>query len=482
MSNNLLKKFTEFGIGNFLVLISGFISTPIITRVILPEEFGKFSMFNTVTNLFIFILLLGLDQAYMRFFYEEDEEARPMLLRKIIRIPFIVNFILSVILIVFYKPLSNFIIGEYSLLFVWAIIIHNTFNILGQFTNLVVRMQQKGKLYSLLQVTGRVFYIAIILLTFTIFKNDYRTLVIAGIGSNVIVVAIGMIIERKEWFANCKNKVLKTTKMEMLSFGIPLVFSLSITWVLQSIDKLFLTAYSGYTELGIYASAFTIVSLLNTVQNSFVTFWMPVANEKYTKNKENTEFFTNVSTYVALGMLLLAIFLITFKDLLVFILGYEYRDASYVFPFLVFMPIMFTISETTVVGINFKKKTKYHIVISIISAIINVIGNFILVPVLGAKGAAISTGASYIIYFAIRTVISKRLYAVNYNIKKLVVSSFAVIIFSLYASFNKINLTFVGLALIALIVTLIAYREYVVNIIRFTRTLVKRIILKEEII
>ena len=97
MNNKLFKKFIEFGIGNLIVLITGFISSPIITRLILPEEFGKFSMFNTLTSLFLFILMLGLDQSYIRFFYEEDEEVRGKLLVRVVKISMIVNIILSLI-------------------------------------------------------------------------------------------------------------------------------------------------------------------------------------------------------------------------------------------------------------------------------------------------------------------------------------------------------------------------------------------------
>ena len=57
MNNGLLKKFIEFGMGNFIVLITGFISSPIITRLVMPDELGKFSLFNTLTNLFLFIIL-----------------------------------------------------------------------------------------------------------------------------------------------------------------------------------------------------------------------------------------------------------------------------------------------------------------------------------------------------------------------------------------------------------------------------------------
>ena len=95
MNNKLFKKFIEFGIGNLIVLITGFISSPIITRLLLPEEFGKFSMFNTLTSLFLFILMLGLDQSYIRFFYEEDEEVRGKLLVRVVKLSMIVNIILG---------------------------------------------------------------------------------------------------------------------------------------------------------------------------------------------------------------------------------------------------------------------------------------------------------------------------------------------------------------------------------------------------
>ena len=249
MNNKLFKKFIEFGIGNLIVLITGFISSPIITRLILPEEFGKFSMFNTLTSLFLFILMLGLDQSYIRFFYEEDEEVRGKLLVRVVKLSMIVNIILSLILVIFYKPLSKMIIGQCSILLIFVIIIHNTFNIINKFSVLVVRMQQKGKSYSFLQVWGRVSYILFIVATFKYFKQDYRTLVFAAVLSNVVVAVLAVIIERKQWFSFSNRGEIKTPMREMIKFGMPLILSMSITWILQSTDKFFVSAYNGYLEL-----------------------------------------------------------------------------------------------------------------------------------------------------------------------------------------------------------------------------------------
>ncbi|TKH00449.1 lipopolysaccharide biosynthesis protein, partial [Peribacillus simplex] len=101
------------------------------------------------------------------------------------------------------------------------------------------------------------------------------------------------------------------------------------------------------------------------------------------------------------------------------LLGPEYQEASKILPFLVFMPLMYTISETTVLGINFYKKPKWHIVIAGVSCICNIIGNWVLVPQFGGLGAALSTAFSFIVFFMLRTHISLKYYKVNYGLGKL---------------------------------------------------------------
>ena len=184
---------------------------------------------------------------------------------------------------------------------------------------------------------------------------------------------------------------------------------MAITWIFRSIDRVSIKELAGYGEVGIYNGAMTIVALLNAVQGTFTTFWTPVAFETYSLEPNNKEFFTKINKIVTVAMLFIAIGLIATKDILVLLLGLKYREAVFIFPYIVFMPIMYTISETTVIGINFKKKPKCHIYIAVISAAFNLVGNLLLVPKLGAKGAAISTGLSYIIFFIARTYFSKNI-------------------------------------------------------------------------
>jgi O-antigen/teichoic acid export membrane protein len=44
--------------------------------------------------------------------------------------------------------------------------------------------------------------------------------------------------------------------------------------------------------------------------------------------------------------------------------------------------------------------------------------NYLLTPLLGAKGAAVATALSYLVYFYLRTIVSVKLYPMNFRLFK----------------------------------------------------------------
>lgn len=466
MGNKLLKKFMEFGIGSIITLLVGFISSPIITRLITPEQNGKFSMFMTIGNLLLVIVVLGLDQAYVRFFYDEEEENRGILLKSCLKIPLIISAIISVIMLIFYKQLSIYIIGQKSFIVIILLIVYLITNILLRFATLQIRMSQKAKLYSFVNIVQKIANLVFVILIFYIFNNSYITLIIAAVISTIVAMLISIIAEKDVWVKESVVRSLKTSRSEILRYGVPLVFSMAITWIFQSTDRIVIKQFSGYEELGLYNGAMTIIALLNAVQSTFTTFWTPVAFEKYSLEPNNKEFFRKINSIVTVSMLVIAILLISSKDLIVLLLGEKYRQAMFIFPYLVFMPIMYTISETTVIGINFKKKPNEHIKIATISAVINLIGNIILVPRFGAIGAAISTGISYIIFFATRTYISNKYFKIDYKIWRFSVCTLLTYILATYSSFHKFNSVIALLTILILITIAVLYKEIFIKILK----------------
>lgn len=237
-----------------------------------------------------------------------------------------------------------------------------------------------------------------------------------------------------------------------------------IYWLFTSFDKIALKEWSTFSEIGYYSAASKIVALLTVLQGSFTTFWTPVCYEHYEKFPEDNNLFTKMSKVITIAMFALSIISIAGKDLIVLLLGSSYREAANIMPFLVFMPIMYTISETTVIGINFAKKPKWHILISGTSCLINIIGNLILVPELGAKGAAISTAFSYILFFSMRTHISLKYYKVNYGLSKMYIMLAIIFVYALLATFSGTPLTNLLIGIVVFVFLCILYFNDIKNL------------------
>ena len=93
-------------------------------------------------------------------------------------------------------------------------------------------------------------------------------------------------------------------------------------------------------------------------------------------------------------MFLIGISLILCKDMFVLLLGEDYRGSAAMIPFLCLSPIMLTISDITVIGITFSKKSYLQIIVSAVVCAANIAENTLLVPIIGGVGAAIPTGLS----------------------------------------------------------------------------------------
>lgn len=461
MKNNLIKKFLSFSIGGYINILIGLFTVPITTRLLSPEQYGISSLITTVTSFMFVICCLGTEQGFVRFFYEEKEENRGNLLYNCLFYPIFISSIVFILICILKDKISIFLLG-YKEKSIWLIFIGMIFfSSLNNFSLLIIRMQQKGKLYSFFNVLSKSLEFFFILILYKLYGDNYKILIFATLFSLILVVTISIIIEKNIW--KFKGKA-KTNKKEILLYSLPLTLTMALNWIFVSSDKIIIKMLSNTTELGLYSGAFKIIALLSVLQTGFTTFWTPVSLEHYIKNSKDLNFYKKVNDYLSLIFFSIGIGILMFRNIIVLLLGGKYYEAIYIIPMLVFIPIMYLLSETTHIGISLKKKTKYYLYISIIVSITNLIGNIILVPKLGAKGAAISTGVSYILFFSLRTYFSIKLINFGFNLKRIYLSIILICIYSLILTFyNKIVYDFIIGFLLSCII-LILYKNEIKEI------------------
>lgn len=425
----LLKKFLSFSIGSWVTLLLSLITTPILTRILTPAEFGSMSLILLSVNLIVILSLSGLDQSYMRYYYESQVISKASILRIGIFFSVLMAFILLFLIYLSKEYSLPLLLGNSDtyLFFLFSVIV--LLSVVNRFNYVLLRMDQKAKLYSTLQVVQKLVDFIMFLMIYFLLLTDWNKIYIAIVAYAISVFALfilGGIFNRKHYLNTFSLKTdrlmnLKEIKL-LLIYGVPLSITILITWVFQYIDRLMLNHYTNLTEVGIYAAAFKVIAIINIIQVSFSTFWTPISNQRYNENKNDKLFFEKMFNRVLYSLVIIGVLILMCKDVLVLFFGEAYQGAIELVPYLILIPIMYTLSEITVVGINFKKKTQYHIYISLLVCCINVVGNFVLIPVYGAEGAAFSTGVSYVLYFLLRTFSGMKFYYFKvFNLKNIVI-------------------------------------------------------------
>lgn len=462
-NRSFFSHFLVIGTGTIINMFLGLLTTPIITRIVAPSEYGQLSIFNMYGAIAVMILCLGLDQAFVRYFYENDNiQYKSTLLSFCFGIPIAFAVISGIILLGFlYK---GFLYFEFDfkisiILFVYIISLLS-----DRFVTLLLRVTYKSKIFSACIISSKLIYICAVFTWFYLVKKNYAVGLCFSITlSTLVPTVIGIFYTKQFWKSHPK---VALNKFEIIKFSLPFILSMGLTTLFQTLDKISLNHYHSYVEVGIYSSAMSLVNIFAIIQSTFNAVWVPIRTEHYTKHPDDRNYFQLVNQLITVIMFFIGIHLIIFKDLLILLLGKKYALASHVLPFLIFNPIMFTISETTCIGIEYSKKSYLDIYVSVVSCLTNFIGNTILVPKYSCQGAAVSTGISYIIFWGMRTYISNKYLTVDYKIKKFLILTMAVCVLAYHSTFCETNVMTVILYLICITLLFIMYR----NSVRYVHT------------
>lgn len=465
-----LKFFMKFSYGGLISAGLSFLSTPIITALVLPNEFGKASMLILAFSLLINFVQLGVDQSFVRFFYQKKYENNTnLLLTNSIIIPLILTFISIIVICLVGDQISFLLIDkvnkEVPVLLSSLLLV----GLIERFSTLLIRMNQKGILFSNLKIIQSLVNIIIVILYAKFIESSFLAIVYGTLLSTALVAMLGIIIEREYW--NKISEINKKDIKEILKYGLPFVPTFLISWIFEGIDKLALKYYSNFNEIGLYTAAYKIVAILTILQITFSNFWVPISYEAYEKkSSESKDLFQNVFNGLSGVFFILAIIIISLKDVIILLFAKNYANATVIVPFLIFMPIMYTLSEITVGGINFKNKTYWHLIISIISGLVNIVGVYILVPIYGAIGASISTGFAYIVFFYTRTFISNYYFPLDFKILKTTIATIIVLIVAFINTFFQNKLHCMMANFLSLISIILIYKiELKIFMMKFLR-------------
>jgi O-antigen/teichoic acid export membrane protein len=275
-------------------------------------------------------------------------------------------------------------------------------------------MQKKGGIYSFLTFVASIINASFIIIYSFKVEKSFFAIVLGGFVSTLFVTVLAIILEKKIWFSR-RVIISRADIKKSLVYGLPLLFVAFFQLIFQTMDKYFIRFLADFQQLGLYSAAFKIVSLLSIIQTAFSLYFTPLAFENYERDNNDKVLYENIYAMMMPVLILFGLGLILVKDVITLIFNKSYSDSASIFPFLVFFPVLYMLTEITSLGVYFKKKVYYETYVYVILAFFSVGLNWIFVKLFYAKGAAMALSINYILYFCLRSFVSMKLYPMNIN-------------------------------------------------------------------
>lgn len=452
-----LKNIIGFSIGPIISSAIGFLTTPIVTFFIAPEEYAKLSMYLLFQNILSVSVYIALDQSFVRFY--NDREDKKKLWRQAIFIPLIISVVFALVILFNYRFFSDYLFeikDNYIPIILFCISI--PLIVLERFILLWIRMQENAIKYSAFNILLKVSVLVVTVLSMLLYEKTYIS-AIYGYVIGQIIVDIWLVISNTELLHWRKHTYNTVEIGELVKYAIPLAPVDFISLMLNSTDRIMLNEIGTLTDVGLYSVALKITGLLGILKTCITSFWTPMSLRWKANGVDNKQFNNVIDTItVCLSLVFFGCLLI--KPIIFLIFGEAYWQAMYIFPYLLFYPILYTICETFLVGILFKKKGYFVTICSVVSLILNIGINFALIPILGAIGAACATAFCNGIYFFMLMCFSRRCWY-KFPIRKMVIVVSLMYISAGINTFVHSQAQVTVVNIVALIITMALYNRTV---------------------
>jgi len=442
-----------YSLGNISIKAVGFILLPLYTSHLSVSDFGILGLLEAFFQFSTTVFSFKLSTAMIRWIASEDSlqkqksiifTALAATIALVTPIILLLNFFRENLSILFFNSNTY---SDYFLI-VNATILSEIilFLILD-----IIRIRQKSLLYLFFTITKVVLNLGIVIYLVKELNMGIKGIIYSQLISSLIVLTISSPVLLKNINFNFNIKIFK----KMFMYGFPLVFSTISSLVLTLADRFYLKAFYSFADVGIYNLSYKISSVINLIIiQSFQLGFLPIAYKKYEEGNSK-HFFAKILKYYT-SVLMISILSISYfsKELIILLSEKEeYYIAYYYVPIIALVFYIKGIHYNFSLGLHFVKKTQYNTFVVLTGAIINLILNYLLVPLYGIWGATMASIIASIVILLLFYKYSQKYFKVDYDILRLFTLTATGIIFILIGYYlNTLSLMYaISLKLISLV-------------------------------
>jgi O-antigen/teichoic acid export membrane protein len=402
--NNISKNSLFILTEKMMKIVTYLFAGIIIARYVGPKNFGLYTSFLSLNIIFIAISALGLNSLLVKEYVKTSELSLLFTNAIFIRLLSCVFFSLLSI------PIALFIIDAEidTTLLSALIIIMSATSVIDMF----FESKLKSSVIAKYKTLGYIFGFTLKVFAAIYFKSSFY-LILAHLLETFIILLLAVLSFKIQCPNVFKPKVVeKKYSIYLLRLGFPLLLSSIAGIIYMKIDQLFVVNMLGKESAGYYATSVRLCEGLFILSSVILPSFFPNLIKMYEKARANFNKLLRVLFFsLLLAGISLALFVVTFsEDILLVIYGelYSNPDSVKVLQwFACCIPIVY-IGELFSRWLIISNNTYLSIYRHLLGLTINLLLNYLLIPIYGIEGAAIATLVAYVFSVIIFSVFSTK--------------------------------------------------------------------------
>ncbi len=388
-----------YGGTDFLFKLIAFWTFPLIAAALSARAFGTLELVLTATALLGMIANCGLNNSLQRFYWDTQTELhqRPVLVSSgllALSAFLLLAMVLGAIAIALYSLWATDIQVPLSWIGLLAGLVLMAAGQLVQYLLDVTRLHMAPWHFAGISLVSRVVTVVVGLAAVVWAGWGLDGLLAAQALVMLATVPLALYVVRKD----ISRRVEFSTVRKLVQFGYPFIFAGLAFWLFGAMDRWLLAGMSTVEEVGIFSVAHRFASIILFVSMAFGQAWSPLAMKIRADHPHTYRtLYVDILITLSCAMLLLGGGIALFaSDIVAWLMPAEYHGSGVVLAALALGLVMQSTTQVTALGISLEKKTYLFGRLAWLAAALNLILNLVLIPALGALGAAIASSLCYL--------------------------------------------------------------------------------------
>ena len=411
-----------YSVGSAISLACSFALLPVYATQFSPSQFGVVATGQVIGLAAITVARLGLNSGMFRFLAvyhaDGDAEGEDRAVTTSLATAGLVSLLVTLVMLGGWVVIGSGASSDVQLsgnLIAISVIL----SLPAEMAGFAFRAKQQSTAYVVL-TSASVILTTILTIAFVLVLHGGVVAVFSSaVVANVLTSLAGVIALRR----HLKPGAFSWQELRrQLRFGLPSVPALLADWVMQFSDRLFLTRFAGLAQVGIYSLGYRIGMIEQQILGTATSAaWDPFVLSEY-RVEDGSRTIGRVATYFAIIGMALVVFISASAPVLLIVVHArpQYQAATTVVFLIAFANFFAAMQHLFSAPTSIRVRPELGTMFRGLGAVVNIVLNFALIPVFGMYGAAWSTVATFVFTAVITEVISRRLWPIAYEYRKLV--------------------------------------------------------------